>query len=111
VQNWATAPATPKAIAFQSPFAVRQMEIGLASVLSIVLGATATLYGVALLNSEYPRWVGPLAIVGGLPTPLSGVIMAFTGFSGLEMAINMPASLILVAWVMILGVFLWRRVA
>jgi hypothetical protein len=36
--------------------------------------------------------------------------MAFSGFSGLEMAINMPASLILVAWVMMLGFFLWRRV-
>lgn len=91
VQNWATAALTQKPIAFQSAFAVRQLEIGLASVLSILLGATATLYGVAFLgNRTYPRWLGALAIVGGVPTSLSGIVMAFSGFSGLEMAINMP---------------------
>jgi hypothetical protein len=55
----------------------------------------------------YPKWVGGLAIVGGVPTSLSGVVMAFSGFSELEMAINMPASFILVAWVMVLGAFFW----
>jgi hypothetical protein len=109
VQNWATAAATQKDIAFQSAFAVRQLEIGLASVLSLLLGATATLYGVALLDGlTYPRWLGGLAIVSGVPTSLSGVMMAFSGFSELEMAINMPASLMLVIWVMVLGAFLWR---
>jgi hypothetical protein len=110
VQNWAIAAATQKDIAFQSAFAVRQLEIGLASVLSLLLGATATLYGVALLDGlTYPRWLGGLAIVSGVPTSLSGVMMAFSGFSELEMAINMPASLMLVIWVMVLGAFLWRR--
>jgi hypothetical protein len=89
---------------------VRQLEIGLASVLSLLLGATATLYGVTLLDGlTYPRWVGGLAIVSGVPTSLSGVMMAFSGFSELEMAINIPASLMLVIWVMVLGAFLWRR--
>src|ERR1700736_2986958 len=100
VQNWATAAATQKDIAFQSAFAVRQLEIGLASVLSLLLGATATLYGVALFDGlTYPRWLGGLAIVSGVPTSLSGVMMAFSGFSELEMAINMPASLMLLIWV------------
>jgi hypothetical protein len=108
VQNWATAAATQKDVAFQCAFAVRQVEIGLASVLSLLLGATATLYGVALLDDlTYPKWVGGLAIVGGVPTSLSGVVMAFSGFSELEMAINMPASFILVAWVTVLGAFFW----
>jgi hypothetical protein len=114
VQNWATAAATQKDVAFQSAFAVRQVEIGLASVLNLLLGATATLYGVALLDDPtYPKWVGGLAIVGGAPTSLSGVVMAFSGFSELEMAINMPASFILVVWVMVLGAFFWglRRVS
>ena len=53
VQNWATAAITQKPIAFQSAFAVRQLEIGLASVLSILLGATATLYGVALARQSH----------------------------------------------------------
>jgi len=110
IRNWATAAATQKDIAFQSVFAVRQLEIGLASVPSLLLGATAILYGVALLDGHmYPKWLGVLAIVGGVPTSLSGVLMAYSGFSDLEMAIDMPASLILVTWVMALGILLWRR--
>lgn len=107
----ASAAASQKDIAFHSAFAVRQLETGLASVLSLLPGATVTLYGAALLDGlTYPKWVGGLAVVGGVPTSLSGVMMAFSGFSELEMAINMPASLMLVIWVMVLGVFLWRSV-
>jgi hypothetical protein len=110
VENWAAVAAAQKESAFQSAFAVRQVEIGLASVLSLVLGATATLFGVALLDGlKYPRWIGGLAIAGGASTALSGVVMAFSGFSDLEMAINMPASAVLVAWVLTLGFLMWRR--
>jgi hypothetical protein len=110
VENWAAAAAAQKESAFQSAFAVRQLEIGLASVLSLVLGATATLFGVALLDGlKYPRWIGGLAIAGGASTALSGIVMAFSGFSNLEMAINMPASAVIVVWVITLGVLMWRR--
>jgi hypothetical protein len=40
---------------------------------------------------------------------VAGVVMAYTGFSGLEMAINMPASALLLVWMLILGVLMWRR--
>jgi hypothetical protein len=73
VQSWATAVAAHRDIAFHSAFAVRQVEIGLASVLSLLFGATASLYGVALLDGvAYPKWLGGLAIVGGVPTSLFG---------------------------------------
>jgi hypothetical protein len=68
VKNWA---AAQKESAFQSAFAVRQMEIGLVSVLSLVLGAR--LFGLALLHGlKYPRWIGGLAIAGGTSTVLFG---------------------------------------
>jgi len=107
VENWA---AAQKESAFQSAFAVRQVEIGLASMLSLVLGATVTILGVALLDGlAYPRWMGALAIAGGASTAVSGIVMAYSGFSDLEMAINMPASAVLVAWLIALGVLMWRR--
>ena len=63
VEHWVAAAAAQKESAFQSAFAVRQVEIGLASVLSLVLGATATLFGVALLDGlKYPRWIGGLPL-------------------------------------------------
>lgn len=110
VDTWAAAPIAQKDMAFHAAFAVRQVEIGLASMLSLVIGLTVTVYGVALLvDHTYPKWLGGLAIVGGVPTTIAGVVMAYTGFSGPAMAINMPASSLLLIWMLTLGVFMWRR--
>jgi len=110
VDAWAAAPPAQKEIAFHAAFAVRQVEVGLASTLSLLLGLTVSIYAIALLDDHtYPKWVGGLAIVGGVPTTVAGVVMAYTGFSGPAMAINMPASSVLLVWMLILGVFMWRR--
>ncbi len=109
VDAWAAAPASQKEGIFHAAFAVRQIEIGLASMLSLAWGLTATMYGVALLGDErYPKWFAGVAIVGGVPTMVAGVVMAYTGFSGLAMAINMPANLLLLLWMLALGGFMWR---
>ncbi len=110
VDAWAAAPESEKQGLFQAAFAVRQIEIGLASMLSLSLGLTMTLYGMAVLRDEYPKWFACLAIAGGVPTMAAGVVMAYTGFSGLAMTINMPANLLLVLWMLALGGFMWRRV-
>ncbi|HTY16910.1 MAG TPA: hypothetical protein VMH82_04190 [Myxococcota bacterium] len=39
----------------------------------------------------------------------AGVAIAYTGFSGLAMAINMPANSLLLVWMLLLGGFMWRR--
>jgi hypothetical protein len=110
VDIWAAAPAAQKEAAFHAAFAVRQVEVGLASLLSILLGATVCVYGLSLLaDHTYPRWVGALAVAGGLPTMVAGLVMAYTGFSARAMAISMPASGVLLAWLLALGVFLWRQ--
>jgi len=110
VDAWATAPAAQKEPAFHAAFAVRQVEIGLVSVLSLLLGLTFTVYGVALLvNHTYPTWLGGLAIGGGVPTMVAGVLTAHRGFSGLAMAVTMAAGSLLLVWLFALGVFMWRR--
>jgi hypothetical protein len=110
VDAWAAAPAAQKDVAFHTAFAIRQVEIGLASVLSLLFGVTATLYGVALvLEDTYPKWLGGLAIVGGVPTMVGGLVIAYTGFSRLAMSINMLATSLLLLWMLMLGVFMWRR--
>jgi hypothetical protein len=109
VDAWAAAPAAQKDGIFHAAFAVRQIEIGLASMASLSLGLTATLYGVALLvDRTHPRWVGRLAVAGGVPTMVAGVVIACTGFSGLAMAITMPASALLLVWMLVLGGCMWR---
>jgi hypothetical protein len=57
----------------------------------------------------YPKWVAGLAIVGGVSTTMAGVVMAYTGFSELTMAISVPASSLVLVWMLTVGVFMWRR--
>src|SRR3981189_3581316 len=76
----------------------------------VSMGLTAILYGVALLvDRTHPKWLGGLAMIGGVPTMIAGVVIAHTGFSGLAMAINIPANALLLAWMLILGACMWRR--
>jgi hypothetical protein len=112
VNAWSNAPEPKKEMLFYAAFAVRQIEIGLASIMSLLLGFTVAIYGRALLiDRSFPQWLGYLAIVGGIPTAIAGLIIAYTGFSGLAMAINMPSSSLLLVWMIGMGVYVWRKPA
>ena len=111
VDAWA-AEAPKKNALFQATFGVRQVEIGLASIMSLLFGATATLNVTAMWSRNlYPKWVAGLAMLGGAPTVLAGVIMAHSGFSSLAMLVSMPSSSVLLVWMLAVGVLLWRRSA
>ena len=108
VNAWA-AETTEKSAVFQATFAVRQVEIGLASVLSLVFGVTVTVYGTAMWSGNlYPKWLTGIAVLGGVPTVVAGVILAHSGFSSLYMSVSMPASSVLLVWMVAVGVLLWR---
>ena len=109
VDRWAAAQGREREVLFQAAFAVRQIEVGFASMTSLLLGLTVLVYGLALLKeSELPRWLGMLAIVGGVPTLIGGVMMAYSGFSESEMALSMPSNSLLLCWMIALGVYMWR---
>src|ERR1700676_5073314 len=62
VDMWA---ATPEPALFGAALRVRQIELGLASMTSLLLGFTAAIYGIALLiDGRFPKWIGAIAIVG-----------------------------------------------
>jgi hypothetical protein len=110
VNSWAAAPEPERASLFQAAFGVRQIEVGLASITSLLFGLTVSIYGIALLRDRrFPRWLGALAIADGALTAIAGVVMAYTGFSDLAMVISMPAGSLLIAWMVILGVYAWKR--
>jgi hypothetical protein len=110
VDNWAVAPEPARAALFHAAFGVRQIEVGLASMTSLLFGLTASLYGIALLiDRRLPRWIGACAIVGGGATAIAGIVIAHTGFSALAMDINMPANSLLMLWMVAVGVAAWRH--
>jgi len=112
VNGWAAAQGREKEVLFQAAFAVRQIEVGFASMTSLLLGLTVMVYGLALLKeSRFPRWLGFLAIVGSVPTVFAGIVIAYSGFSESEMALSMPSGSLLLCWMITLGVYMWRESA
>ncbi len=111
VDRWAAATGETQVVAFEAAFAVRQIEIGLASLLSLVSGFTLTAFGVAILYSTcYPRWLGGVGLLGGLGTVVAGAAQASTGFSGLAMTLSMLASSVVLVWAILAGILMWRLV-
>ena len=110
VDNWAAAPAAQKEAALYAAYAVRQVEIGLASTASLLFGLTIILYALALLRARiYPVLVSSFALLPGAGCAAAGVVMAYSGFSELAMAVSMPSSSLLLAWMLGIGVSMWRQ--
>ena len=79
---------------------------------ALLFGLTVSVFGIALLlDPRFPKWLGLMAIAGGAPTATTGVLIAYTGFSGLAMAVDMPAGSLLLCWMVALGIHVWRRPA
>ena len=110
VDAWAAAAEPDKTTLFYAAYGVRQIEVGLASIMSLLFGLTVCVYGVAIISDRsFVTWTGWLAIIGGVPTAIGGVVIAYTGFSELTMAINMPSSSLILIWMIALGVLFWSR--
>lgn len=110
VDYWSSAPLDQRQSAFMAAFAVRQIEVGLASFVGMLFGVTAILCGIAMAWSKgFPAWLGWLGVVGGVGTVAGGLLSAHTGFSAIAMDVAMPFNLLIVIWMIPTGVVLWRR--
>jgi len=109
VDRWANAPIANKDMLFYATVGVRQIEVGLASMLSLMLGSTAIIYGLAQRSDDnFPNGVSWLAIIGGLGTAAAGIAMSQTGFSNATMIINMPSNLLLLVWMVLTGIWMLK---
>jgi len=110
VDRWSAAADTQKQSAFDAAFAVRQIEIGVASYVALLFGTMGILFGISFtVSPRYPTWLGWLAIVGGTGTAVGGLVTAFAGFSIAAMNLAMPFYLILIAWIVLTGALMWRQ--
>ncbi len=110
VDRWQTVPASQKDLAFEAAFAVRQVEIGLASLVAILFGLALLLFGSALARGEaFPHWIGWLGGLSGLGTLVGGIMTASAGFSPTAMSFAMPFNLAAVLWTLLIGILLWRH--
>ena len=109
VDRWAAAAGEARPLAFEAAYAVRQVEIGLAGLLSILGGLTLVAFGLAVLRSaRYPAWLGAIGLLDGLGMAAAGAAQASTGFSGLAMALSMLTSSVFLAWAVLAGALMRR---
>jgi hypothetical protein len=109
VDRWAGASPIMQPLLFEAAFAVRVIEIGLASVASLALGLTAVLYAAALLAStRAPKALGWLGIGGGGAVIVSGSLLAYTGFSDAAMLFNLAGFVLLLIWIALIAGWLLR---
>lgn len=109
VDRWAAASGQARVLAYEAAFAVRQIEIGLASLVSLLWGFTLTAFGLSIFfSTRYPTWLGGVGLLGGLGTVAAGGALAFTGFSAFAMTLSMLASVVLLVWAILVGLLLWR---
>jgi hypothetical protein len=81
VDAWSAASKPQTGELFHATVAVRQIEIGLASVTSLLFGLTVSLFGIAFwIDRDFPKWLAIPAVAGGVATAVSGVVIAHTGF-------------------------------
>jgi hypothetical protein len=109
VDRLASAPPELKPVIFEATFAVRQVEIALASLTSLTLGVTIIMVGFAcFLAPDYKRWLACLGIASGIGLFVSGVAIASSGFSALSMNLGMPSNMLAMVWVILLSISLLR---
>ena len=99
-----------KAIAFRVAEGIRWTEIGINSYFRILQGTVGIIFGVAIAKSALlSRWIGVVGIFAGAATILAGVIVAYVGFSSVRAPIVDASTVISFAWLVILGIFMWRK--
>jgi len=110
VNAWAMADDAAKPSLFNAAFAVRQIEIGFAAVSAMLLGLTVLLALVCLRQARHSAmWLSLLGGAGAVGVLIGAFTMAATGFSDAAMAANMPGSLVLLIWVVLLAVIDLKR--
>ena len=114
VDTWYAIPpiadSEEKAIAFRVAEGIRWTEIGINSYFRILQGTVGIIFGVAIAKSALlSRWIGVVGIFAGAATILAGVIVAYVGFSSVRAPIVDASTVISFAWLVILGIFMWRK--
>ena len=121
VDTWYAIPSSPsssnadseegqQAIAFRVAEGIRWTEIGVNSYFRILQGAVGVIFGVAIaVSAVLSRWIGAVGIFAGIATIVLGVSVAYVGFGTVGSIEDIVSTWTYIAWVVILGIFMWRK--
>ena len=76
----------------------------------ILFGLAFILFGLAIaLTDLYPKWLGWVAVVGGIGNALMGIVLFYHGWSEVTNAAWTPFVLVVTLWLLVMGVLMWRK--
>lgn len=110
--NWAEAGRGTDSAAFATGDAVANVSLAFfIALIGSLFGVTATLFGVAgVVSTNYPKWLGYLAIIAGIAGLVTASITFLTGPSDVTLNILFGASSVLYTiWLFVSGWHLWKR--
>ena len=89
---------------------LRWTEYGLQAYYRMLSGAVSLIFGVAIAKSALlARWIGAVGIAAGVVSIAAGVVTAYVGFSSARDLVTDLSTLIFYPWLVILGIFMWRK--
>jgi hypothetical protein len=108
VERYAAAPAEMSEAALRVAEAVRWIEVGLNSYFRTMLGLSLALAGLALACSfTMPRWLGWIALAGGIGSVYQGYLVGHNGFAITGDMLAIVPTYITFAWMLVAGATLW----
>ncbi len=93
-------------------FLLEQIGLGLFTMLIFfTFGVMYALYGLAIsLSDTYPKYMGWIALVGGIAGMTIGIVQAYEGPSDTLTNVLFPiVSVLLTVWVFAMGLFMWKK--
>lgn len=110
VDDWVSAPAPEKPVAFRVANGIRDVEKGLSGFFQIANGIALLGLGLAVaLARGLPRWLGAVGALAGVGALIGGWATAHTGFSMEASRFSLPTVILLAVFVLGVSTLLWRR--
>lgn len=76
----------------------------------VFYGVAPILFGLAIaLTGLYPKWLGWVAVVGGVGMALIQIVQFSQGVSQVTSSVYVVAFLVVNLWLLVMGVLMWRR--
>ncbi len=76
----------------------------------VFYGVAPILYGLAIaLTGIYPKWLGWVAVVGGVGGVLIQIVQFSQGVSQATSGVYVASFLVVNLWLVVIGVLMWRR--
>ena len=76
----------------------------------VFYGVAPILYGLAIaLTGLYPKWLGWVAVVGGVGGVLIQIVQFSQGVSQVTSSVYVAFFLVVTLWLLVMGVLMWRK--